>query len=125
MKRILFLFMMFAFSMVITVVASEVTHPDTGSVSASLTTFLGIAALVSFAVTQGAKYVNFLDKTYAKILCSVVIGIVASLVSWLLGFADFLTGLLWWQVIIQGLLAGMSACGLYDILKTFGLVGSK
>lgn len=82
-------------------------------------TFAGITAFVSLAVTQLAKKVPVIE-THAvlKILVSVAVGMVVSLLSWKFGWADFLSGLLWWQVLIQGLLAGLSACGAYDLIKS-------
>ena len=92
-----------------------------------LSTFTGIVAIVSFLVTQLAKFVPVIDsKTILKILVSVVTGIAVSLIAWKLSLAEFLANLAIWQTLIYGLLAGLSACGFYDLIKNFGkLFGFK
>ena len=92
-----------------------------------LSTFTGIVAIVSFLVTQLAKFVPVIDsKTILKILVSVVTGIAVSLIAWKLSLAEFLVNLAIWQTLIYGLLAGLSACGFYDLIKNVGkLFGFK
>ncbi len=98
--------------------------PEVSSSVFDLSTFTGIVAVISLIVTQLAKKIPVIStNTILKILVSVIVGIAASLLSWWLGLADFLTGLLWWQVLIQGLLAGLTACGFYDLFK--GVFGKK
>ena len=86
-------------------------------------TFAGIVAIVSFALTQGAKIIPFVEKnTFTKIASSIVIAVVISIVGWHFKWAAFLDGMALWQVLIQGAIAGLSACGFYDVLKNWGLV---
>jgi hypothetical protein len=98
---------------------------DDSTAVMGLTTFMGIVALVSFAVTQLSKYLVFVEKTVWKILTSVATGVLLTLIAWHFGLADYLTGLVWWQAVLQGIFAGLSACGLYDFLKALGLAGNK
>jgi hypothetical protein len=54
---------------------------------------------------------------------SAVVGIATSFLAWGFGWAEFLANLPWWQVLIQGLVIGLTACGAFDLLK--GLFGEK
>lgn len=84
----------------------------------TVSTFLGITSLISLIVTQIAKKAPIIaDSAPLKILVAVSVGVAVSIFAWWIEAADFLNGLLWWQVVIQGLIAGLTACGLYDILK--------
>ena len=90
----------------------------------SLTTFTGIVAVVAFAITElGKMWKLVADNRFAKIGTAVVLAVALCLGVWFIGITGFLTGLSWWQVALQGLLAGLSACGFYDILKGVGIVG--
>lgn len=89
-------------------------NPDT----AGLTTFAGITALVSLLGTQLAKLVPYIgEHGWCKILCSVGIGILASLLAWGVQLAGFMDGYLWWQALLAGVASGLSACGFYDLVK--------
>ena len=90
----------------------------------SLTTFTGIVAVVAFAITELGKLWKIVaDNRFAKIGTAVVLAVALCFGIWFIGITGFLTGLSWWQVALQGLLAGLSACGFYDVLKGFGIVG--
>ena len=92
-----------------------------------LTTFAGITALVSLLGTQLAKLVPYIgEHDWCKILCSVGIGILASLLAWGLQLAGFMDGYLWWQALLAGVASGLSACGFYDLVKAIsGLFKGK
>lgn len=105
---------------------------DSGAVdnpggTTGLATFAGITALVSLLGTQLAKLVPYIaDHAWCKVLCSVGIGILASLLSWGLQLAGFMDGYLWWQALLAGAAAGLSACGFYDLVKAVaGLFNKK
>lgn len=84
-----------------------------------LSTFAGIVAAISLVVTQIAKISPVIsEKTVYKILISVGTGILLSFFAWWINIAPFLTDMLWWQVLIQGVLSGGSACGVYDFIKS-------
>ena len=85
----------------------------------NLSTFAGIVACVSLIVTQLAKiFTRIGEVTLWKILTSLLVGIALTFLAWWLKWADFLADMLWWQVLIQGLLSGGAACGIYDLLKS-------
>ncbi len=98
-------------------------NPDT----VGLTTFAGITALVSLLGTQLAKLVPYIgEHDWCKILSSVGIGILASLLAWGLQLAGFMDGYLWWQALLAGVASGLSACGFYDLVKAIsGLFKGK
>jgi hypothetical protein len=94
--------------------------PPEGSISAiDLTTFTGIVAAVSLTVTQLAKIVpSVSQKNWLKILISVAVATVASLLAWYFGWAQFLQGLAWWMAVFYGIGAGLTASGAYDLIKS-------
>ena len=118
MKKFLFLAIC-AFSALVMCVPALYAQDIGGSSPVfDFSTFAGIVAVVSLAVTQGARIFPFVNKSaVTKILSSVAVSMVIILVTWHFKLADFLAGLPFWQVIVQGLLAGLSACGAYDLIK--------
>lgn len=91
---------------------------ETGSIVINLTTFAGLAALVSVVCTQVLKVIPFFSKSrFLKILSSVVIGIVVTFLGVVFGLATFLLDASTLYIILYGVLAGLSACGLYDVIK--------
>ncbi|MDR2764122.1 MAG: hypothetical protein LBB90_03725 [Tannerella sp.] len=122
MKRFLFLFtLMMSLSLggAVYVYAQE-APADAGSPAAlDLTTFTGIVAAVSLVVTQLAKIIPVVaEKTWLKILVSVGVAILASLLAWHFGWAQFLQGLAWWMAVFYGAGAGLTASGAYDLIKS-------
>ena len=98
---------------------SALDNPNVSAITANLSTFMGIVAFVSLVVTQLAKLIPVIDiNKVLKILTSVLVGILASFASWWFGLAEFLSGLIWWQVLIQGIFSGLVACGAYDLLRS-------
>ena len=90
--------------------ASEVVI-DVGS-------FTGIVALVSMIATQILKVIPAIkENKLAKIGISVVVGIIVCMVCWVLQVSPILISLKWWVALLYGLVAGLSACGFYDIIK--------
>ena len=80
--------------------------------------FTGIMTLISLVVTQLSKLIPSLEeKKWAKPLVSIVVGILSCLFGWILQISPVLEGLIWYMVILYGVFAGLSACGLYSILK--------
>lgn len=80
--------------------------------------FTGIMALVSLVVTQLSKLIPSIEeRKWAKPLVSIVVGILSCLFGWILQISPVLEGLIWYMVILYGVFAGLSACGLYSILK--------
>lgn len=81
-------------------------------------TFTGIVSLVSLVVTQLAKLIPTIEtKKWLKPIISVIVGILSCLFGWVLHIAPVLEGQVWYMVLLYGAFAGLSACGLYSILK--------
>lgn len=80
--------------------------------------FTGIMTLISLVVTQLSKLIpGISEKKWAKPLVSIAVGILSCLFGWILQISPVLEGLIWYMVILYGVFAGLSACGLYSILK--------
>lgn len=80
--------------------------------------FTGIMTLISLVVTQLSKLIpSIKEKKWAKPLVSIAVGILSCLFGWILQISPVLEGLIWYMVILYGVFAGLSACGLYSILK--------
>lgn len=95
--------------------SEEVVEPGLVTDFAS---FTGIMALISLVVTQLSKLIpSIKEKKWAKPLVSIVVGILSCLFGWVLQISPVLEGLIWYMVILYGVFAGLSACGLYSILK--------
>lgn len=95
--------------------SEEVVEPGLVTDFAS---FTGIMALISLVVTQLSKLIpGISEKKWAKPLVSIVVGILSCLFGWILQISPVLEGLIWYMVILYGVFAGLSACGLYSILK--------
>ena len=95
--------------------SEEVVEPGLVTDFAS---FTGIMALISLVVTQLSKLIpSIKEKKWAKPLVSIVVGILSCLFGWILQISPVLEGLIWYMVILYGVFAGLSACGLYSILK--------
>lgn len=95
--------------------SEEVVEPGLVTDFAS---FTGIMTLVSLVVTQLSKLIpGISEKKWAKPLVSIAVGILSCLFGWILQISPVLEGLIWYMVILYGAFAGLSACGLYSILK--------
>lgn len=95
--------------------SGEVVEPGLVTDFAS---FTGIMTLVSLVVTQLSKLIpGISEKKWAKPLVSIAVGILSCLFGWILQISPVLEGLIWYMVILYGVFAGLSACGLYSILK--------
>jgi hypothetical protein len=127
MKRFLFLTSVISLLSLLSVtyVYAQEAPPE-GSISAiDLTTFTGIVAAVSLAVTQLAKIIPAVSqKNWLKILTSVGVAVAASLLAWHFGWAQFLQGLSWYMAVFYGVGAGLTASGAYDLIKSL-VAGQK
>lgn len=119
-KLIIMLNMLLMFTVGITAqtaigLSEEVVEPGLVTDFAS---FTGIMTLISLVVTQLSKLIpSIKEKKWAKPLVSIVVGILSCLFGWILQISPVLEGLIWYMVILYGVFAGLSACGLYSILK--------
>lgn len=98
-----------------------------GDVSINVGTFTGIVALISMVATQVAKIVPAVANSKGlKIVISAVLGILICMVLWVLEVETPMAGMEWWQSLIYGLAAGLSGCGLYDLIKAIvGIISPK
>lgn len=116
MKR--FLFMLLLLTVSFSLYAVDLSPLEETSFIVELGTFTGLIAVVSFFVTQMAKLIPAIgNHRWAKILVSIVVGILVCIFTWLTKQTPFLIGLDAWQVILYGAGAGLSGCGFYDIVK--------
>ena len=85
----------------------------------NLSTFTGIVAVISLLITQLAKVIPVIyENKLLKVLTSLVIGVSLMFLAWWLNFAPFLQSMSWGQVLLQGFLAGGTACGAYDLITS-------
>lgn len=119
-KLIIMLNMLLMFT--VGIAAQTVMGLSEGVVEPGLVTdfasFTGIMTLISLVVTQLSKLIPSIEeRKWAKPLVSIVVGILSCLFGWILQISPVLEGLIWYMVILYGVFAGLSACGLYSILK--------
>lgn len=119
MKKIVFVICLLLMSVAATYAQATIEPEYQGSeFIVDLGTFTGIVAVVSFLGTQIAKLISYVNEhRWAKIVVSLFIGVGICSACWATGLAPFLSGLTIWQVLIYGVGAGLSGCGLYDIVK--------
>ena len=120
MKNLLFFIICLSFSVLsIRVMAqTNLVDVDVPESLVDFSTFTGIVALISLCVTQASKLIPIIStNTILKIVTSLAVGIGLSFLAWKFQWAIYLDGLEWWQVLLQGTLAGFSACGFYDLIK--------
>lgn len=127
MKRFLILMCAMLTVCLTSIVAQVADAPaETSQLVIDLGSFTGIVAVVSFIITQLGKSVSFLTARWAKIVTSIVVGVVVTFGSWALGLTPFLSGIFWWQTLLYGLMAGLSGCGFYEFIKPLlNLFGKK
>ena len=105
---------------------AQETGTETAGTMIDVTTFGGMMALVTMAVTQFSKLIPFINEhKWAKVLTSLGVGIAATMACWGLQVSDYLAGLVWWQALIAGAAVGMSSCGFYDLVKSIYQLFSK
>nr|DAT61970.1 MAG TPA: holin [Caudoviricetes sp.] len=118
MKKIVFVICLLLMSVAATYAQTVEPEPQGSEFIVDLGTFAGIVAVVSFLVTQISKLISYVNEhRWAKIAISLFVGAGICSACWATGLAPFLSGLTIWQVLIYGVGAGLSGCGLYDIVK--------
>lgn len=119
MKKIVFVICLLLMSVVATYAQTAIEPEPQGSEFViDLGTFTGIVAVVSFLVTQITKLIAYVNEhRWAKIVVSLFVGAGICSACWATGLTPFLSSLPIWQVLIYGVGAGLSGCGLYDIVK--------
>ena len=118
MKKIVFVICLLLMSVAATYAQAVEPEPQGSEFIVDLGTFAGIVAVVSFLVTQISKLISYINEhRWAKIAISLFVGAGICSACWATGLAPVLSGLTIWQVLIYGVGAGLSGCGLYDIVK--------
>ena len=116
MKKIVFVICLLLMSVAATYAQTVEPEPQGSEFIVDLGTFTGIVAVVSFLVTQISKLISYVNEhRWAKIAISLFVGAGICSACWATGLAPFLSGLTIW--LIYGVGAGLSGCGLYDIVK--------
>ena len=122
MKKFLMLFvgimLMFSIGVYAQEIAAEPDNPISSLVF-DLSTFTGIVAVISLIVTQIAKFLPVIDsRAIFKILTSIVVGCLTTLIAWRFNLAEFLDNISWLQMLIHGVSAGLMASGAYGLIKS-------
>lgn len=118
MKKFIFMFMALLTLTIPALAAEDIGIAPAPEVVIDVGSFTGIVALVSMIATQILKVIPAIkENKLAKIGISVVVGIIVCMVCWVLQVSPILISMKWWVALLYGLAAGLSACGLYDIIK--------
>lgn len=118
MKKFIFMFMALLTLAIPALAAEDIGIAPASEVVIDVGSFTGIVALVSMIATQILKVIPAIrENKLAKIGISVVVGIIVCMVCWVLQVSPILISMEWWVALLYGLVAGLSACGFYDIIK--------
>lgn len=118
MKKSIFMFMALLTLAIPALAAEDIGIAPASEVVIDVGSFTGIVALVSMIATQILKVIPAIkENKLAKIGISVVVGIIVCMVCWVLQVSPILISMKWWVALLYGLVAGLSACGFYDIIK--------
>lgn len=99
---------------------------EVSPITIDLTTFTGVVSVITMLVTQIAKLIPPIDSSkIAKILTAIIVGMIVCLLAWILHISPLLTESMWWEALIYGIAAGLSSCGLYDLVKAIGALFKK
>lgn len=118
MKKFIFMFMALLTLAIPALAAEDIGIAPASEVVIDVGSFTGIVALVSMIATQILKVIPAIkENKLAKIGISVAVGIIVCMVCWVLQVSPILISMKWWVALLYGLVAGLSACGFYDIIK--------
>lgn len=118
MKKFIFMFMALLTLAIPALAAEDIGIAPASEVVIDVGSFTGIVALVSMITTQILKIIPAIkENKLAKIGISVAVGIIVCMVCWVLQVSPILISMKWWVALLYGLVAGLSACGFYDIIK--------
>lgn len=118
MKKFIFMFMALLTLAIPALAAEDIGIAPASEVVIDVGSFTGIVALVSMIATQILKIIPAIkENKLAKIGISVAVGIIVCMVCWVLQVSPILISMEWWVALLYGLVAGLSACGFYDIIK--------
>lgn len=118
MKKFIFMFMALLTLAIPALAAEDIGIAPASEVVIDVGSFTGIVALVSMIATQILKVIPAIkENKLAKISISVAVGIIVCMVCWVLQVSPILISMEWWVALLYGLIAGLSACGFYGIIK--------
>lgn len=91
---------------------------DATGIVLDFTTYAGLAGIVGMLITQLGKLVPVIaDNKWAKIGCSLVIGIAIAVIVKAVSIPSPVTDLSWGTCVLAGVVTGSMSCGIYDIVK--------
>lgn len=91
---------------------------DATGIVLDFTTYAGLAGIVGMLITQLGKLVPVIaDNKWAKIGCSLVIGIAIAVIVKAVSIPSPVTDLSWGTCVLTGVVTGSMSCGIYDIVK--------
>lgn len=91
---------------------------DATGIVLDFTTYAGLAGIVGMLITQLGKLVPVIaDNKWAKIGCSLVIGIAIAVIVKAISIPSPVTDLSWGMCVLAGVVTGSMSCGIYDIVK--------
>lgn len=91
---------------------------DATGIVLDFSTYAGLAGIVGMIITQVGKLIPVIaNNKWAKIGCSLVIGIIIAVVIKALGIQSPVTDLNWGMCVVAGIATGLISCGIYDIVK--------
>ena len=112
---ICFLMLLLAFPIVL---LAQNGASDTTGIVLDFTTYAGLAGIVGMIITQVGKLIPVIaNNKWAKIGCSLVIGIIIAVIIKALGIESPVTNLNYGMCVVAGVITGSMSCGIYDILK--------
>lgn len=118
MKKFIFMFMALLTLAIPALAAEDVEIVPATEVVIDVGSFTGIVTLISLIATQILKIIPAIkENKLAKIGISVAVGILVCMICWVLQVSPVLMSMEWWVALLYGLVAGLSACGFYSIIK--------
>lgn len=91
---------------------------DATGIVLDFTTYAGLAGIVGMLITQLGKLVPVIaNNKWAKIGCSLVIGIAIAVIVKAVSIPSPVTDLSWGMCVLAGVVTGSMSCGIYDIVK--------
>ena len=91
---------------------------DATGIVLDFTTYAGLAGIVGMLITQLGKLAPVIaDNKWAKIGCSLVIGIAIAVIVKAVNIPSPVTDLSWGMCVLAGVVTGSMSCGIYDIVK--------
>jgi hypothetical protein len=126
MKKLLFLFSLFAMMLVVTPIIAFGANESPSELQNPFVSFIALSAAIPFIAEIVIRLFRPPTGLWTQIV-SIIVGVGVTLLGWLFNLG-FLSDLLWWHAIIVGLSASLAANGIWDIglyeaiLKAIGIL---